>query len=157
MKTRKIYYKAILRDTRQSVVVDQPNIIVRYLANEWVYPKVPNSKLMVFENLDDAKIFSGRTNRDCMIVKCHVKKPIKAKSKRNKYPIISWYENHYYGDTVKLFWEEIQNKDIRKEFISYTNYTALSVCKKRSSKWSKILFTVPPFGTILCDAVYCLE
>jgi hypothetical protein len=31
MKTRKIYYKVILRDTRQSVVVDQPNIIVKYL------------------------------------------------------------------------------------------------------------------------------
>ena len=142
MKMRKIYYKVILRATRQSAVVDQWDIAVKYLANEWVYPKVPNSKLMVFENEDDAKFFRG-TGNGFMIVKCHVKNPIKANSKRNKYPIISWYENHYYGDTVKLFWEEIQNKDKREEFISYTK--------------GDINFTVPPIGTILCDAVYCLE
>jgi len=156
---KKIYYKVILRDTRQSVVVDQSDIIVKYLANEWVYPKVPNSKLMVFEDEYDAMSFSDRNNRlrhYSMIVKCHVKNPIKANSKRNKYPIISWFEDHYYGDTVRLFWEESQNKDKREEFINYTNYT-INICKKKENKWSKIYFTFPPPGTIFCDAVYCLE
>jgi len=150
-KMKKIYYKVIGRDTRQSAVVDQWDIAVKYLANEWVYPKVPNSKLMVFENEDDAELFRGIGN-GFMIVKCHVKNPIKG----NEYPIISWYENHYYGDTIKLFWEEIKNKDKREEFISYTKYDII-ICKKKENEWSKVRFTVPPIGTILCDAVYCLE
>lgn len=156
MKMKKIYYKAILRKNRSSAIIYQMGISVTYPVNEWAVPKVPNSKLMVFENETIALAFIGFKTGTYMIVKCHVKNPIKACSKRNKYPLLQWFSDFNYNNISNTdfiqFWRLIKNKDKRQDFVDSIRRNITM-----DGKWGKLVYINPPIGTIFCDAVYCLE
>lgn len=49
---------------------------LNYIPNEWTSPRIPNSKIFVFDNLEDAERFK---NEDEQIWECEVRNPRKAK------------------------------------------------------------------------------
>jgi len=169
---KKIYYKAILRD-RTSAIIHNPLVAVKYLANEWTYPKIPNSKLMVFKDKSVAFSFiggkwNGNDSMERMVVPCYIKNPINAGTYNMKarYPIIdatlinldNFVDNltdnltNNLTDNLTNFWGDIIIKDKREKLV-LDIYSGSD-----TKKWGSFcLFDFPPEGTILCDAVYCLE
>jgi hypothetical protein len=74
-----IYYKVIKTDTRESCVCYDTRASVTYHKNQWVKSPFENSKLMVFETLDDARNFKSLFDH-LSIVQCHIKKSEKQDS-----------------------------------------------------------------------------
>jgi len=66
----KTYYKVVSFDLKSYLYKHLPKeFVVKYEIGEWVYPKVEGTKLMVFNNLKDARKFCyfGSHVYNCMI------------------------------------------------------------------------------------------
>lgn len=73
----KKYYKVVSKDmwsARTCWSIDDVHLSIRYKLNEWVYPKIKYTDLMVFEFIEDAQFFKGFYER---IFECEVKNPRK--------------------------------------------------------------------------------
>jgi hypothetical protein len=53
-------------------IIGLSDISLYYTLNEWVYPVIPNSKLFVFDSLDNAKRCPGFKVFDFQIFECEV-------------------------------------------------------------------------------------
>ena len=81
----KTYYK-VVNSRLESVVsshwsdwanyINWHGYIVQYKQDEWVYPNIPKTDLMVFENYKDARIFADGYHNSA-IYRCKVKNPKK--------------------------------------------------------------------------------
>lgn len=79
----KIYYKVLTQELKSVISRNGPledrfiteNLIIQYKINEWIKPKIKYTKLMVFDNLDDAKYFTRGTQ--LIIYECKIKNPSK--------------------------------------------------------------------------------
>lgn len=154
MKKQKIYYKAIHLD-RTSAIIWNPLVAIKYPVKEWAYPKITNSKLMVFEYKHDALGIISGTAAERVVVPCYVKNPVNAGeyNMKTRYPIIdaSTINLGNFVDNLADFWKEISIRAKRTKLVDDI-YSGADM-----GKWTNFLFDFPPDGTILCDAVYCLE
>lgn len=78
----KEYYKvvSILGEELYSALYSQvtsesEGIFLKYIPGEWIRPKVEGSKIMVFENLDDAYKFASDEYWETRVYKCEVLNP----------------------------------------------------------------------------------
>ena len=78
MKTPKIAYKVVvagtLKSCRASTWDNSDQWAVTYKLNEWVSPLVKNSKLLVFDTLENAKSFANNNTYPEAIYKCEVRR-----------------------------------------------------------------------------------
>ena len=127
----RIYYKVVCEDLTSACVprwYEESGVIdkfcVQYIKNEWVYPKINGSKLMVFNHLDYAKKFARDRGWKVKIFECEIKNPSK------KAPFIR------NTNGIELFIEKCIE------------------LKKNKKKYSHLcqLESIPP-GTIFCNAV----
>ena len=81
---RKIYYKVIDGDTRNSIIMgNELSLRVNYPIKQWVKPVLEGSKLFVFKHLYEASCFSRNElliYRYPKVVKCYVKNPSKSET-----------------------------------------------------------------------------
>ena len=101
--------------------------IVQYKENEWVWPIIPKTDLMVFENYKDARIFADGYHNSA-IYRCKVKNPKKIGSFSNRLNSIPEF-------TKKII--ELKNKKLQ--------YTHIVPTKDI------------PKGTVFCSAVKLIE
>lgn len=141
----KKYYKVLHSNSRTSCSIQSYMLRLEYKHNEWTKPIIPNSKLFVFKEEEDAKKFISQIfdGSELSVFPCHVKNPcntINARLtscctsreatkfwdyiKENKLP------DNKLPDNKLLEWNAIHN-------------SLLYVCRL-------------PIGTVLCDEVFCL-
>jgi len=131
MTQDKIYYK-VITNSRKSISMLNPDMRVNYPVNKWAYPKLNNSKLMVFDKKENALQFmQDLIDRGSLIVRCKVKNPIKL-----KYTPLLFCNKEDFGAFWNIFKKTLKNKKSLKRI--YRNIVA-------------------PKGTVICDEVYCLE
>lgn len=85
---------------------------IQYTIGQWTYPQIPNSRLFVFESLDDAKSFRGYGER---IFMCET---------RNVKPQNSIIES---GKEFKEFWTNKPLICSRKGFAPQGSYSSEAV------------------------------
>ena len=79
--TDKIYWKVITRDGRKSALAHRHGIGLEYPVGVLVIPKIPSSKLMVFNNREIAESFAINNStlptfdggNDLIAVRCNIK------------------------------------------------------------------------------------
>lgn len=147
MNKPKIYYK-VVRWNLTSAVMNTDNdyidpyltndFCINYKINEWVKPKIPGTKLMVFSNLDSAKQFANpyrsfRSLSDIIycIYTCHIKNPSKIGFFTYIYDSPSGIRTKYYE-----YYKLIKNKKRRSSFKNNANI---------------------PNDTVFCSAVKLLD
>jgi len=136
--SKKIYYKVcdvtsgeLYSYAKYNIDLIDKSLCVHYIVDQWVYPNVKNTKLMVFKTLEDLQNF---LNEDLdeqdgyKIYECEVINPT------NKSIFISVKSAIYY-------WGDILIK--------------LNKCMRLKNKGKKYLHLCqePPKGTVFCSAV----
>jgi len=139
-----IYYKVIRSRSRNSALIESRKFKVKYPVDEWVYPKVDGSKLMVFSNRDIAEQWCSpwryghcqRTISDLIVVPCLIKNPSRANLLKTR-NIFGRRSTRF----MEIFWE---------------NWDRLR--KLRKNKRDEIVYCDPAvYGAIYASAVKCLE
>ena len=121
------YYKVLTQDLLSVCVWSDEQIVVQYRINEWVYPKLPSSCLMVFNHINHAIDFADAFSYRTQIYKCEI-----IPTKKQKPIFINpfyFYPSEIYNELKKA----LKLKQQHKKFESRHDLT--------------------PFGTIFCDAV----
>lgn len=125
----KIYYKVVTSKLRSIVHGNNSILSVQYKLNEWVTPHIKGSSLLVFSNLERAKMFAQGWG-GC-IYECKVKNP------RKKGPFVR------FGNTNSGYVYQQLNLLIQ-------NY--IERHKKLPEDWEDA-----PDGTVFCSAVKLLR
>jgi len=112
------------------------NLPVEYKINEWIYPNVPETKLMVFDTLQHANKWIDQDDVDVLrrynkIFECEVKKPVKKSIFRQ---LKGWLSNKEIKRSINKCMKLKKNKK------SY-----LHLCDK------------PPQGTVFVSAVKLIK
>lgn len=76
---QKYYYKVLRKsnnNTLHSAIVIEKGVSINYKRNTWTYPKIKNSKILVFESLSAANHFRDiHSNRNLVVYKCLATNP----------------------------------------------------------------------------------
>lgn len=103
-----IYYKVVEKYTLKSFLAARYKMDglilpdkyqITYIIGEWVYPKVKNSKLYVFDDIEKAKRYAYGGADIYSIYRCKVKNPLKTSI------IGVWNCPHYFKDFVNEPWK----------------------------------------------------
>jgi hypothetical protein len=129
----KYYYKVLNENLNSCWVSIIPQLNVKYKKNIWVYPKLKGTKLLVFDNLENANYFIDNMwdGDGLRIFKCNVKNPQIAESILDSFRV-----------TLKALVDE--NETIIKKFWKGIITTNNRIC-------------IAPTGSIKCDAVKLIE
>jgi hypothetical protein len=132
MSKQKIYYKAIITETRSSILANQNGVSVTYPVKQWAKPLIEGSKLFVCKTRKGAADQGGCTifnKRNKKVVRCHIKNPIVGKWRMETFFLSPLSVEHFWKNP-----EKIENED--------------------GTKIEKFLLDE---DVVLCDEVYCLE
>lgn len=139
----KTYYKVVsVIDNKMYSAIHHAlktfDLSVEYKVNEWVYPKLGESKLMVFGSLNDAEDFSSIWK--CNIYACKVKNPQK------KGPFVS---DVYSFDFKTNLLKVIQIKKQKKKYFGIAGHKLGLL---------GIMSTLPTHDNVVfCDAIMLTE
>jgi len=107
----KIYYKVVNPDMSSVLSKHLPlNFVVRYKVNKWIYPNIPRTKLIVFNNFEKAMEFASPYD---YIYSCVVKNP------SYKGLFVSYI--HLYSDKEDFLyrWRQLRKKQLQhKKFFN---------------------------------------
>ena len=126
----KIYYKVVTLNLKSAFVSSVPELSVQYKINKWVYPNVNNSCLMVFDNLNNARLFRERLNIGLVIYQCEI---VKTRKRKPPFCMVG-YPYIYFNLQYML---------------------RLKRMHKRCEIWP--IDNIPPKNTIFCDSVKLLR
>lgn len=142
METETIYYKVLTLERKSIVAFD--DLAITYPLLEWTKPKIPDSKLMVFDRKIYAIEFAARNSDkyNYMIVPCYIKKTYK----NAFFPVLTMS----YGmnkEIFKEFWKAVKESD-------YFEHESQMIPTKNKYNFA---YNWAPWGTQFADEVYCLE
>lgn len=126
-----IYYKVIhvngITKDLESCIVNDTDLVQIYTPGEWTYPRIPNTKLFVFDLYESAKEFAERENfhRNFELWECEIGEkdiiaheliPFPSMESRVKEFWMMW-------DSIKSQHETNQKAFRRNEYLSYVVMT----------------------------------
>lgn len=126
-----IFYKAVafIKGKYLSLCYEHSEYYIEYKINEFVKPKLVNSKLCVFSSFDGAV---SQLCYNVKIFKCKVKNP--SRPKKN-------YRDYLSNSDFEKYWNDSREPKPRQEFGAYDKFCL--------PEW--------PVGTIHCDEVMLLK